>query len=162
MKDRYRSSLDSPGGAIDPGESIQVAAVREVKEETGIDVQFKGLLAMVNRVEANRYKMSNYFFHGLATPKNPDQPLQAQENEIEILSWYDVDDIVGKTSDEVKAKLGHNIGAQTKMLLDWYYASSQSTMAPILDYRQQKKKAEDQDLNDLMWMHFFQKVRLFE
>lgn len=32
-----------PGGKVDPGESFDVAALREVKEETGLDVELAGL-----------------------------------------------------------------------------------------------------------------------
>ncbi|KAI9097405.1 NUDIX hydrolase domain-like protein [Phlyctochytrium arcticum] len=33
-----------PGGGVDPGEDFSAAAVREVKEETGVDVDLKGVL----------------------------------------------------------------------------------------------------------------------
>jgi len=35
-----------PGGAIDPGESMTQAAVRETKEESGIDCQITGLVGI--------------------------------------------------------------------------------------------------------------------
>ncbi|MEU9869797.1 NUDIX domain-containing protein [Actinomadura sp. NPDC048021] len=35
-----------PGGAIDLGESVTQAAIRETKEETGIDVEITGLLGI--------------------------------------------------------------------------------------------------------------------
>jgi 8-oxo-dGTP pyrophosphatase MutT (NUDIX family) len=35
-----------PGGGIEPGESILDTAVREVKEETGLDIRIKGLLGV--------------------------------------------------------------------------------------------------------------------
>ena len=35
-----------PGGAMDPGESIAQAAVRETKEETGIDCEVTGLVGV--------------------------------------------------------------------------------------------------------------------
>jgi ADP-ribose pyrophosphatase YjhB (NUDIX family) len=38
-----------PGGAIDPGESPEVAAVREVQEETGLVVQLTRMVAVISR-----------------------------------------------------------------------------------------------------------------
>ncbi|MBQ8556835.1 MAG: NUDIX domain-containing protein [Clostridia bacterium] len=35
-----------PGGAIEPGESICEAAIREIKEETGLDVEVKKLIGI--------------------------------------------------------------------------------------------------------------------
>lgn len=38
-----------PGGAVDPDEPPHVAAVREVREETGLHVQLTGLIAVISR-----------------------------------------------------------------------------------------------------------------
>jgi ADP-ribose pyrophosphatase YjhB (NUDIX family) len=35
-----------PGGAMDPGESISAAAIRETKEETGIDCEVTGMVGI--------------------------------------------------------------------------------------------------------------------
>lgn len=55
-----------PGGAAEPGESSLDAAVREVREETGIQVDVVRLLWLVEEVDASGALHSNPFF--LARP----------------------------------------------------------------------------------------------
>jgi ADP-ribose pyrophosphatase len=43
-----------PGGNLDDGESIMTCAVREVKEETGMDVEIVKLCGMTHEVENRR------------------------------------------------------------------------------------------------------------
>jgi len=35
-----------PGGRVDPGEKLSVAAIRECKEEAGIDIRLTGILTI--------------------------------------------------------------------------------------------------------------------
>ncbi|WP_442893605.1 8-oxo-dGTP diphosphatase [Bacillus sp. 2205SS5-2] len=53
----------APGGKIDFPENPAVGAIREVKEETGLEVKsliFKGISEFVNEKEAERYMVFNY------------------------------------------------------------------------------------------------------
>lgn len=40
----FQGSWELPGGKVDPGDTIQTGAWREVKEETGLDVDFINVL----------------------------------------------------------------------------------------------------------------------
>ena len=44
-RSHFKGLWKIPGGAVDPGESIQDAVIREVWEETGIQTRFKGIVA---------------------------------------------------------------------------------------------------------------------
>ena len=56
--DPLKGTLDLPGGFIDFGETAENCAVREVKEETGIDIQEKDLKFLFS--VPNYYNYSNF------------------------------------------------------------------------------------------------------
>lgn len=53
-----------PGGGIEEGESSLEAAVREVDEETGLDVQIEKLLWHVEEVSERGQRFVNFFWEG--------------------------------------------------------------------------------------------------
>jgi 8-oxo-dGTP diphosphatase len=49
-----RGEWSLPGGRIEPGEPVKAAALRELKEETGVDAELIGLIDVVDAIFENR------------------------------------------------------------------------------------------------------------
>lgn len=48
-----RRGWEMPGGQVEEGESLQAAAIREVKEETGIDIKIEKFCGVFQNVEGS-------------------------------------------------------------------------------------------------------------
>ena len=44
-----------PGGRIEPGEPASIAAMRELREETGVEAEFLGLVDVVDWIDSERH-----------------------------------------------------------------------------------------------------------
>ena len=64
-----------PAGGVDPGEGFKEAAIREAKEEAGIDIVLKAILSFENSARPKGGGRQRMVF--LAEPKNPDDPLKS-------------------------------------------------------------------------------------
>ncbi|KAK3422088.1 hypothetical protein EUGRSUZ_G02643 [Eucalyptus grandis] len=73
-----------PTGVVDEGEDICAAAVREIKEETGIDAEFVEVLAF-RQSHRMFFQKSGLFFVCLARPLSFD--IWKQDSEIEAAQW---------------------------------------------------------------------------
>ncbi|KAM7264062.1 hypothetical protein ACFE04_001745 [Oxalis oulophora] len=80
-----------PTGVVDEGEDICTAAVREVKEETGVDTEFVEVLAFRQSHKAF-FDKSDLFFVCFLRPLSFD--IQKQEIEIEAAQWMPSEEYV--------------------------------------------------------------------
>ncbi|KAJ4976855.1 hypothetical protein NE237_001961 [Protea cynaroides] len=78
-----------PTGIINEGEDIFVGAVREVKEETGIDTEFVEVLAF-RETQKSFFEKSDVLFLCMLHPLSFD--IQIQELEIEAAQWMPIEE----------------------------------------------------------------------
>ncbi|MDC0933726.1 NUDIX domain-containing protein [Arcobacteraceae bacterium] len=80
IRDRIGKRYKLPGGYIDNDENISTAAVREVKEETGIDVDFTSIIAL-GHFKPLQFGESNLYLGCTA---------KANSSEINIIDDYEI------------------------------------------------------------------------
>ncbi|XP_054776797.1 nudix hydrolase 2-like [Prosopis cineraria] len=78
-----------PTGTVDQGEDLCAAAIREVKEETGVDTEFVEVLAFRQMLETY-FTKSELFVLCILRPLSFD--IQVQEQEIEAAQWMPWED----------------------------------------------------------------------
>lgn len=80
-----------PTGAVEPGEDIAGACVRELKEETGIEAAFRGVI-MLRHMHNYLHDKGDIFCICLMNfdATMSDQALLAQESEIDDVQWMDL------------------------------------------------------------------------
>lgn len=78
-----------PGGALQPGEHLVDAVLREVEEETGITCRFEALVCF-RHWHGYRYGKSDIYFVCRLSPENQD--VQMQVEEIEECLWMPIDE----------------------------------------------------------------------
>ncbi|KAI3686137.1 hypothetical protein L1987_79810 [Smallanthus sonchifolius] len=86
---RGRGIWKIPTGIVEEGEDISAGVIREVKEETGIDVEFVEVLAF-RQWHKVFFGKSDLFFVCMMRPLSFD--IQIQELEIEAAQWMPLED----------------------------------------------------------------------
>ncbi|PMC33896.1 NUDIX hydrolase [Bacillus sp. UMB0899] len=86
-KGENHSYYTLPGGAVEPDETLEEAAIREVKEETGLDVEIDGVFSVSETFFEERGHHAIFFtFRGriIGGDVNISMP-----EEIEEITWMD-------------------------------------------------------------------------
>lgn len=86
-----------PAGHLDFNESLKQGAIREIKEETGCDVELDGVCYIANKV------LENDLFVMIAfSAKLINENIKFDKEEILDVKWFDYDEIVNKMDNELR------------------------------------------------------------
>ena len=90
-KKKCYAKWNFPAGHLDFNESLEEGAIREIKEETGCDVELDGVLYIANRIlEDDLFVM--IVFNAKLIKEN----IEFDKEEILDVKWFDYDEIINK------------------------------------------------------------------
>ncbi|CAB4275598.1 unnamed protein product [Prunus armeniaca] len=121
-----------PTGVVDEGEDICAAAVREVKEETGIDSEFVEILAF-RQSHKSFFEKSDLFFVCMMQPLSFD--IQKHDQEIEAAQWMAFEEYAAQPFVQ-KNELLNNINDICKAKIDGQYSGF--SPVPTMSFSDQK------------------------
>tara|TARA_B000000460_G_C21471124_1_gene372648 strand:- start:588 stop:1037 length:450 start_codon:yes stop_codon:yes gene_type:complete len=87
------SKYSVPGGHVEIGESLSSAIIREVKEETGLDILPKRLFMIQECIKPDEFYKSKHFifFDFICLSKN--DTITLDKNELQEYVWSNIEDI---------------------------------------------------------------------
>ncbi|WP_338543344.1 NUDIX hydrolase [Paenibacillus tundrae] len=89
VKNADRASWSPPGGAVDLNETLDQAAIREVKEETGLEVKVHGIVA-INECKFEDINEHVIFYTFRAEIVGGEEQI-IRPNEISEIAWLDIE-----------------------------------------------------------------------
>lgn len=96
-KEKCYKKWNLPAGHLEFGESIKEGAIREIKEETGCDVELTGILYLGNRILEDDIFVMIIFE---AKPTNED--IEFDPNEILDVKYFEYDEIMNNMDDQLR------------------------------------------------------------
>ena len=89
-KKRFPGYWDMPcAGHVDAGESSIVGAIREAKEEIGLDINKEDLQFVFEYIEDDAWEIGQVFFYKC---DNKTEEMSLQEEEVEEVKWIDFEE----------------------------------------------------------------------
>ena len=86
-----------PAGHLDSNESIMQGAIREIKEETGCDVELTGIANLANRIMED-----DIFVCIVFTTKLLNENIKINPEEILDVKWWSIDDVLNNMNKDLR------------------------------------------------------------
>lgn len=96
-QERCYGKWNIPAGHLDFNETIMQGAIREIKEETGCDVELTGVVSIQNRILED-----DIFITIIFSTKLINENIKYDKNEILDVKWYDYNDIINNMDNELR------------------------------------------------------------
>ena len=96
-KEKCYGKWNLPAGHLDPNESIMQGAIREIKEETGYDVELTGIATIANRILED-----DIFIEIIFATKLLNESIKIDPEEILDVKWWDIEDVLNNIDDKLR------------------------------------------------------------
>lgn len=116
LRPTYKDHWDIPGGYVEVGESPQAAAVREVREELGIDVALGRMLAVDWAPSSSEGDKILFLFEGPDLPHGTE--LKFQDGEISEARFVALEDLGSYTIDRLARRIRSAVEASSPEYLE--------------------------------------------
>jgi phosphatase NudJ len=95
-----------PAGRVEPGETFAEAAIRETREEAGVEIQLEGILKVQHSPRTDGQRLRVFFLARTVDDRPPKSV--ANEHSLEA-AWFSLDELRGVElrGDEVEAWMRH-------------------------------------------------------
>lgn len=81
-----------PAGRVEAGETFEQAAIRETKEEAGIDIELEGVLRVEQTPRGDHQRLRVFF---LARPRDDTPPKSEPDEHTLEARWFAIDELSG-------------------------------------------------------------------
>lgn len=101
-----------PKGTPEPGETIEETAIREVIEETGLQVQIEREIGSINywyAIAEEKVRVHKVVHHYLMTPTGGDVSLH--DHEYDVVDWFDIHEALTRMSYQNERTIVEQAGA---------------------------------------------------